>query len=76
MEKVFVALEGQMESTGFLLRMLAENHGKWRFLTENGTIHFVDLTFGTSFKRAEAQVVKDRETTEAAIQEWNEAMKR
>jgi hypothetical protein len=71
MKKVFEALEGQIESTAYLLRMLANNAGKWQFLREEGYIRFVDLNFGRTFERARLQVQADAEATQAALQAWN-----
>lgn len=76
MQKLFESLDGQMESTAYLLRMLAEAQGKWKFLREEGLIQFTDLNFGRSFERARLQVRNDAEATQAALQTWNNATSR
>lgn len=76
MQKLFEALDGQMESTAYLLRLLADNQGGWKFLREEGAIQFTDLNFGRTFERARLQVRNDAEATQTALQIWNNATSR
>jgi hypothetical protein len=71
LKKVFRALDGQLESTRFLLELLTKNTDKWRLAPGERRILFTDTDFADQFKRAELQVIEDRDATEKALQPLN-----
>jgi hypothetical protein len=69
---VFSALNTEIKSTQFAMRMLASEGDNWRF--SNGRILLIDPDFARRFENAQRQTREDAQQTDAALRAWREAI--
>ena len=69
---VFTALDTEIKSTRYAMRMLTTEGNNWRF--SNGQILLIDPDFAKRFDDAHRQVREDAQQTDAALRAWREAI--
>ena len=69
---VFAALNTEIKSTQFAMRMLTSEGDNWRF--SNGRVLLTDPDFARRFDDAHRQVREDAQQTDAALRAWREAV--
>ena len=69
---VFNAVDGEIKSSRFAMRLLAGESDKWKF--SGGQILLTDDEFARRFENAHRQIREDIQQTDAALRAWREAI--
>lgn len=69
---VFNAVDGEIKSSRFAMRLLAGESDKWKF--SSGQILLTDDDFARRFENAHRQIREDIQQTDAALRAWREAI--
>jgi hypothetical protein len=69
---VFNAVDGEIKSSRFAMRLLAGESDKWKF--SGGRIVLMDDDFARRFENAHRQIREDIQQTDAALRAWREAI--
>lgn len=69
---VFSAVDGEITSSRFAMRLLVGESDKWKF--SGGRIVLMDDDFARRFENAHRQIREDIQQTDAALRAWREAI--
>jgi hypothetical protein len=69
---VFSALNTEIKSTRYAMRILTSEGDNWRF--SNGQILLIDPDFAKRFENANRQIREDAQQTDAVLRAWREAI--